>query len=636
MHPEDTKGGKRMRDRLIKFWIALVCAVAVTDVSALSNSDVSIRYLAGYFWLDNACTIGGPQGKVVSFRIVNTRGSVIKGLQVDLGSIGFTATGAVSYTSGTPSFNNRTASNVYFGDLAAGDSVTAFFFIGYNCLIYPNNSALTTDYVTLPLTVRDVQPGAVSYSTNQNIYVIRNSSNNTISMTISGPALVGTITTVTVDYTISNVKPNKLIDLELNSLSAFPAGYEIIGCKVDSTTINADFPLNLRNTHYTGNVISNLPSGGFVRLIWYLKVTAAGTAISGSNLLPFVVADAGGANRWQTLSSMPSPGAAPVNPLRISKRVNQRHVLTNDTVVYTVVLHNSNPNYDITIDRLIDNLPRDYKYRYIETNPGVFPRLVTHQNSTIVPDYNDTNTLLFRGTKELSTNVFSWVVPRSDSVKLIYSVRVSGTPGLLDTNFVSAFVGSSVVGDAHDVVNVYTMLETELVQFNTGALHDAIQLNWTISGAEPGLWFELFRQNADANDYESISSAPAQTSVRDYQYTDRTYNPVSALIAYMLRMHYPDGAYKDYFTSATPLKTGSIVRFVHTATGIELIPAIESVQELAYEITDVQGRVLKSGKLHKDSGFFLPRTDFGTASQFVYMRVQTPAGQIATAKIPLY
>lgn len=625
-----------MRNRFFKFWIALACSVAVTNVSALSNSDVSIRYLAGYFWLDNACTPGGPQGKVVSFRIVNTKGSAIKGLQVDLGNIGFTATGSVSYTSGTPSFTNRTASNVYFGDLAAGDSVTAFFFIGYNCLIYPNNSALATDYVTLPLTARDVQPGSVSYSVNQNIYVIRNSSNNTISMTVSGPALVGTISTVTVDYTISNVKPTKLIDMELSSLSAFPAGYEIVGCKVDSSTITTDFPVNLENTHYSGNIISNLPSGGFVRMKWYLKVTAPGTAITGSNLLPFVVADAGGANRWQTLSSMPSPGNTPVNPLIITKRVNQRHVLTNDTVIYTVVLHNSNPSYDITIDRLVDNLPRDYKYRYIETNPGVFPRLVTHQNSTIVPDYNDTNTLLFRGTKELSTNVFSWVVPRSDSVKLIYSVKVSGTPGLLDTNFVSAFVGPTVVGEAHDVVNVYTMLETELLQFRATPVQGAVQIIWSIAGYEDGLSFELFRQNEDGLAFEPIHAVQARASVSDYRYSDRAYSPVYSLISYMLRMHYPDGGYKDFYTSASSKQSGSIARFVQTAAGVELMPSSEAVQELTFEITDLQGRVLSSGKLYKDSGFFLPKSVLGAASQFVYLRIATATGQTATAKIPVY
>lgn len=97
--------------------------------SALSSGDVNVRLLSGYFWMDNSCTAGSPLGKVVSFRIKNTKGSLIQDFSMELTGLTFNASPGVSYTSGTPLFQCKTPSKVFLGNIPAGDSVTAFFML---------------------------------------------------------------------------------------------------------------------------------------------------------------------------------------------------------------------------------------------------------------------------------------------------------------------------------------------------------------------------------------------------------------------------------------------------------------------------------------------------------------------------
>lgn len=120
-----------MKLNFTKFLVPVLYLMAMSEVNALNGSDVSVRLISGYFWMDNSCSAAGPKGKVVSFRVVNTKGSNLFGVKVTLGTLAFTATGGTSYTSGTPSFTCRTTTSYYIGDIPAGDSATAFFYVGY-------------------------------------------------------------------------------------------------------------------------------------------------------------------------------------------------------------------------------------------------------------------------------------------------------------------------------------------------------------------------------------------------------------------------------------------------------------------------------------------------------------------------
>lgn len=584
----------------------LVCIVSIQNIHALSTNDVSIRLNSGYFWLDNSCTPAGPQGKVVSFRIVNTKGSPLKGVRVNLGTIGFTATGGTSYTSGTPSFACQTSTSIYVGDIATGDSTTAFFFVGYNCLTYPNNTNITTDYLTLPLTVTDNLSGSVSASFDKVIYVLRNSSNNTIVVLATSNNTLGTMATISIAYSISNVKPNNIIDLQLSTTPTFPAGYEIMGCKITSSSITSDFPVNMINTFYTNSAITNLPSGGTVTIEWYLKITQASTGLSSTNIIPFVVSDAGSAQRWQANTTSFTGTSTPVNPIVISKRVNDNVVLAGDSVVYTIVVRNTSL-FPITLDRLVDNLPRDYQFRYLETNTGVFPRLVTYNNSTLYPEYNDTNILDFYGNRNMGSGVFSWLIPASDSIKLIYSSQVSMTPNLRDTNFVSAYIGNTNVGTAFAIVNVNSFLPLKLLYFT--AQHNpnnTININWALNEGSEGSVFELYRYNSLIGEYELLDIIHGSNEANEYiVYDNINFDAESNSIQYKLVHLDYDGSIDNFETYLDISNSKNNYKVIKRSDNIITIIS-KYVQHNTIFITlyDVLGKEIYTGKLLSHEGIF--------------------------------
>ncbi len=582
---------------------------------ALTGGDVNVKLISGYFWMDNSCTVAGPQGKVVSFRIINTKGSAIQGLRITLGTITFTATGSATYNSGTPSFQCRTSNSIYLGNLAAGDSVTAFFFVGYNCLIYPNNTNITTDYITLPVTLSDNLSGTVSTSFNKLIYVLRNSNNNTITILATSTNTIGTLATISVAYNISNVKPGNIIDMELSTLSTFPAGYEIVGCRITASSIPNDFPVNMINTHYSNSITSNLPSGGTVTIEWTLKITGTQTGLTSSNLVPFVVSDAGSAQRWQANTTAFTGTSTPVNPITISKRVNEEHVLIGDTVRYTIVISNSSSVADVTIDRLADNMPRNYQFRYLEIDTTVFPRLVTYSNSTLVPEYLDTNILDFYGGKNMGGGEFSWVVPSQDSIKLIYSVVVSDIPGLRDTNFISAYVGSSNIGTSFSVVNVYTFLPLKLVYFNAASTEDGnVELNWAINEESEGSRYEIYRHNHLNGEFEKVTLVYPGSGQQVFSCMDYKDPELKSDAAYYRLVHFkPDGSSDYYDTYLDKTVSKDAYRIINNEGEISIY-AYSGITNKPIDVSvfNLSGQIIKTLTLYPENGYYRFKSDFNS------------------------
>ncbi len=570
---------------------------------ALSSGDVNVRLISGYYWMDNSCTAGSPLGKVVSIRVKNTKGALIQNISVELTGLNFVATGGTSYSSGTPQFQCKTPTKVYLGDIPAGDSVTAFFYVGYNCLIYANNTNLTTDYLTASVKLADNASGTVSTSFNRNIYVLRNSNNNTITILATSTNTVGTTSTISVAYSISNVKPSNIIDMELSTTQAFPAGYSITGCKITASSIPSDFPVNLTNTHYSNAISSNLPSGGTVTIEWYLKITGASTGLTSSNIVPYIVSDAGSSQRWQANTTTFTGTSTPSNPITMTKKANRTNVLAGDTIVYTIVIKNSSSTTDVTIDRLVDKLPRDYQYRYMETNTGVFPRLIMYSNSTAYPEYLDTGYLVFSGHKEISSNVFSYVIPRQDSVKLIYSVTASSTIGTADTNIIIAYVGTSSVATAFAKVNVLSVLPVKMLDFSAKAEVSGVSVNWTAANLEPGDQFELFKSEPGALHFNTLCTYQVDDykSIAQFAFQDLAYD-LSAGSQYKLLHHSLSSSSTEYMAELN----GELLQGIKARVYGETI-LVDFNGNFGWDaeivISDILGKELYRSKVDARTGF---------------------------------
>lgn len=604
---------------------------------ALNGTDVSIRCISGYFWMDNSCTVAGPQGKVVSFRIVNTKGTNLYGVSLRFDSIVFTAAPSISYSSGTPSFNLQTTSNYYIGYIAAGDSATAFFYVGYNCLIYPNNTNLTTDYITTYVTASDNLAGTVSTSAANLNYVLRNANNNTITILATSTNTVGTLATISVAYSISNVKPGNIIDMELSTLPAFPAGYEIVGCEITSSTITGDFPTGMKNTHYKASVTTNLPNGGTVTILWTLRITGTSTGLNSSNLTPFVVSDAGSAQRWQANTTSFTGTSVPVNPISISKRVNVQDVLIGDTVEYTIVIHNSSTTADVMLDRILDHLPRDYKFRYMESDTITFGSLVTPHNSSLIPEFEDTGYLDFRGRMPLGGGLFSWVVPSQDSIKLIYSVEVSGNPGLRDTNFVSPYVGDTPLDTAHAIVNVYSILSVRLSGFRAQRSGSEVLVTWSLASPSPGSGFVLSRRTAYSDTYYPVLDIKADDIQTLYTFREQ---PAAEWgqegMVYRLEIKTPEGNYYSYEYELGPENSVNPFVVARNGNNFEILTVSTGSADQHLQLFDNCGRLLytdfKQGGSSKPLSFNKNQT--GNTSGIVFAMIQVQ-DKIYTLLIPV-
>ncbi|MEZ4805056.1 MAG: hypothetical protein R2852_06115 [Bacteroidia bacterium] len=624
-----------MMKKLLKLILVIIPLFAYQSGQALSSSDVNVRMISGYLWMDNSCTAGGPEGKVVSFRIVNTKGSLLKDVELELDSVGFIAAGGTSYTSGTPSFLRKTSTKVFIGDIAAGDSATAFFFVGYNCLGYPNNTNLTTDSIVFPVIVNDDLSGIVSKTFKTNVYVIRNANNNTITVLATSTNTLGTITTISVAYSISNIKPTNIIDMELSTNANFPAGYEILGCKITASSATADFPVNLLNTHYSNSIISNLPSGGTVTIEWYLKSTQATTGITFANIVPFVVSDAGSAQRWQGNVTSFTGTSTPVNPLTITKRVNLPEVLVDDTVVYTIVIHNSSTTDDISIDKLVDFLPRDYHYKYLDTNVNA-ANIVNYENSRSLPPFEDTSYLYFRGQVQTSPGVFSWVVPMQDSIVLTYSVQVSSTIGFNDTNFVSAYIGNSVVGTAFAEVDVLSFLPLKVVYFDAQLKNNAVELKWGLSEAIKGSYFEVHRKYPNQAESESFTKVHVlkNNSLSNFACLDHQYqNDQSNSLDYELKLFTPSGQILSYFTEVNLEDIRDPYKVNYSYGMIHVLSSKAKNSEIEVSIFDALGRELESRTLYPVNGVYnFPLNQSFNGPQVLYIKIHSTS-EIYTQKL---
>lgn len=615
----------------INLTLALLAILLPMTGKSLASGDVSVKLISGYYWMDNSCTVAGPKGKVVSFRIINTKGSIIKNLMVDLTTITFVATGGISYTSGTPSFLCRTPTKLFLGDVAAGDSVTAFYFIGYNCLMYPNNTNITTDYLTTGIQVSDNNSGVVNTSFNRNIYVLRNSNNNTITILATSTNTIGTIMTLSVAYNISNVKPGNIIDMELSTLSTFPAGYSIMGCKITATTIPSDFPVNMTNTHYSNSITSNLPSGGSATIEWYLKITSTSTGITSSNITPFIVSDAGSSQRWQANTTTFTGTSVPTNPITMTKRASRSVLLTDDTLTYTIVLRNSSTTTDVTIDRLVDNLPRDYTFRYIETNVSVFPRLVTYANSSGYPDYSDTNYLYFNGNKPISSGVFSYLVPKQDSIKLIYSVKVSSIVSLSDTNFVSAYVGSSEVANAFAKVRLLSLLPIKIVNYKATSVNETNTVVWTAHTPQAGDKFELYKLNSNSEHMQYLNEWTI-SEAQDAMYFSYNDQSTTSNSVYVLKCHSIDGKTSEYVTEILNDVDNPFKCYFDNG-GIHILYNNDSPTPINLVLTDAKGATILNSEFTIQNGNAYLPIDFNLISSGAYFIQINRPNQVFTTKI---
>ncbi len=279
---------------------------------------------------------------------------------------------------------------------------------------------------------------------------------------------------------------------------------------------------------------------------------------------------------------------------------------------------------------MVDDLPRDYVFKYLETNTGIFPRLVTYANCTAYPAYGDTNLLYFNGQKEISSGIFSWVVPRQDSLKLIYSARVSSTPRFNDTNFITAYVGSSPVGTAFAKVNVFTLLPLTVLDFTVDKAENGLQLSWKVGGNNEFAHFNIYRQSGNGEQFELISSFHASDYAFDYAYLDQdALNSNNTSFTYKLEKVEKNGHASVYYSSIDISKHNKGFDLQWIAKGSAGITGINpAIRSIHMTLSDVNGRILFDGQVQRtDSVFIIPVDLSSELMRCLFITVEQASGR---------
>lgn len=350
-----------------------------------------------------------------------------------------------------------------------------------------------------------------------------------------------------------------------------------------------------------------------------MKITGSQTGLNSSNLVPFVVSDAGSAQRWQANVTSFTGTSIPVNPIVMTKKADVTHHLVGDTVQYTIVIHNTSTTADISIDMLMDHLPRDYKYRYLNTDTSVYPDPITYMNSTAYPIFEDTSYLAFYGMKPLGTDSFTWVIRKSDSIQLVYTAQVSSTIGMNDTNFISAYIGGTEVASAFAVTHVLSVLPIRVLYYKAEKEAVSNTLRWAVSGDIAGMKEDLYAVTGSGERYLLYSNLVySHDPIHYQQFEDFSGSPVSY---YVLRLTEANGL--SYELSTEILNENIVQKVWYNASEDALfLYSSEETRELEIEIYSVGGKQVYTGNLSFESGMaVLPMSDIKNTHGILFVKV---------------
>ena len=171
----------------------------------------------------NSPCVDGPNAAYVGYRITNTSGGTLTGVQATLGAAaaGFGLTGGQVATQ-------------YVGTLAAGASKAVYWYVTYPCTI-----GSSSDFT---VTVSDDNPGTVSRTDNMSVSraISANAGGLLSSITLGPNAVLGQIITDDVVYSFGNTGSSDEFVIQPAGDPTFAAGcFQLIGVEIVSSAVNA-------------------------------------------------------------------------------------------------------------------------------------------------------------------------------------------------------------------------------------------------------------------------------------------------------------------------------------------------------------------------------------------------------------
>lgn len=443
--------------RLILFALAFMLlaparawAAPGVTVTMISSPDLTLDS-------NSPCT-AGPTSAYVAFRVTNTSGATTQNLRVTLGGL---ANGIV--------LGGGQAAQQFVGALAPGASRAMYWFV-----VYPCNFGITT---TLTASATDNTAGAVTGSGTVTTYsMISAMAGGVVASAVLGPgAVVGQTITSDVAFDFGGADVGSTYNLQPVGNANFPAScFQLMRTTIVSSNVTA-IAAGTENRQYFVSTTKEPGNGYRATIRYYYKYLCAGVT---SQVRPYSNQLSGTqlkySSNYETFVGPTLPGAT--NPFVVTKSATPDRLPGGGKATYTITV--SNPSsFPAEVDSIVDLLPAGVSYDSIAPGSGI-----TAGNSGSLPARGAVGTILFRGIPGSS-----YSLPAGGTLRLIYTVSVSATPGEY-VNQAAAVTGTTVLGGGPASATV-TVGTADLSVAKSGpattAVSDTVRYVLTVANAGP-------------------------------------------------------------------------------------------------------------------------------------------------------
>lgn len=442
-------------------------ASAALPVSIVQISDTALT-------LDsNSPVTSGPHAMYVSYRITNTSGAALPDLSATISGFG-----AGAYLAGGQ------AATQYIGTLAAGQSRTLFWFVGYTSTIGVRT--------LLTVAVTDGAGGTASGSgpVKTLSMISAQAGGLTSSASIGAGAVVGQLINLDVGFKFKGWGVGDTFNLQPSGDVTFPGGCFQL---VSSVVLSADPPLSSVMVPGTTNESffrATVSSGGGgatwnVSIRYTFRYLCAG---SSATPLPYSNELSGGqlkySSNYGTAAAQPPapfpPAPSPTASFTFAKSAAQVQLPNGGSETYTITITNIS-SFDVTVDEIRDTLPLNVVYSGVTATSGV-----NAGNSSAMPAAGATGAIAWRGTPGTS-----YAIAAGATLTLQYTATVSSTAGQY-RNAAAAVVGTTPIGNGAVTVTVGT---ADLAVYKAGPLTrakgDTIKYAVTVRNLGPTTAFQV-------------------------------------------------------------------------------------------------------------------------------------------------
>jgi len=469
--------------RFYLLFVFFLLSVLSNSAWALTSGQVNIALTSGPKFISdsNNCPADGPQRGHIAYAITNTTASPLNDVKAilsitdDDNTFGF---------AGEPTPQNPTVS---FGTLAAGETLTGYWYVSHPC------HTSTTPFADFSVTVSDSNVGTVTPAADT-ITVTSSISAGTggqvNSFTIGGNAVVGQIATLDVVYKFGNVGNGHEFYVRPVGNIDFNAGcFQLVGSKVIASGTNA-IVVGASSDDLLYFTSSGSQGGGAktATIQYSFSVLCSNTSTVG---YPYAAQTSGGdlkytSNFGDPLASVSYPVAT--FPFAVNKTVTPLSFTdgVGGTATYTITITNTSTT-ESTVSSITVTLPPSVTYAALDGASQVTP-----SNSASLPSNGDSGTIQWVGNPP--TALDSYKIVGGGSLSLVYTVNISAaapvdlytnsafiTTGLDDSNIAQA---SFTVGNPPNVfLSKSVALQTDSDSSGDITAGDIIRYTLSISNA---------------------------------------------------------------------------------------------------------------------------------------------------------